>query len=95
MRLSIWQRKNSLMAISESKIRGLIAVCLILAIIPFISFFYQSFHKYKIPVLTDQCDDCMAIEIVKGDQSAGVYFVPSGNYREPVIKIGGHWMAGK
>jgi competence protein ComEA len=81
MRLSIWQRKNSLMAISESKIRGLIAVCLILAIIPFIS-------------LTDQCDDCMAIEIVKGDQSAGVYFVPPGTTVNRLLKSAGiGWQA--
>jgi len=94
MRLSIWQRKNSLMAISESKIRGLIAVCLILAIIPFISFFYQSFHKYKIPVLTDQCDDCMAIEIVKGDQRTGVYFVPPGTTVNRLLKSAGiGWQA--
>jgi DNA uptake protein ComE-like DNA-binding protein len=89
MKLSIWQRKNSLMTISESKIKGLIAVCLISAIIPFISFSYQSFHKYKTPVLADQCVDCLAIEIVKGGQNAGVYFVPPGTTVNRLLKSAG------
>ncbi|MGP8154873.1 MAG: ComEA family DNA-binding protein [Smithella sp.] len=74
------------MTISESKIKGLIAVCLIIAIIPFISFFYQSLHKYKIPDFTNQCDDCLAIEIVKGDQSAGVYFISPGTTVNQLLK---------
>jgi competence protein ComEA len=89
MRPSIWRRKNRLMTISISKIKGLIAVCLILAIIPFIILGYQSFHKYKIPALADQCDGCLAIEIFRGDQNTGVYFVSPGTTANGLLKSAG------
>lgn len=74
------------MIISESKIKGLIAVCLMLAVIPFISFFFHSFTKYKTPVFTNQCNDCLAIEIVDGGQSTGVYFVAPGTTVNRLLK---------
>ena len=41
------------MTISESQIKGLIAVCLTLAIIPFFNLFNSLFISYKAPVFTD------------------------------------------
>ncbi|HUN53879.1 MAG TPA: helix-hairpin-helix domain-containing protein [Smithella sp.] len=77
------------MTISENKLRGLIAVCLILAIIPFIIFGYRTLHKYKIPPLADQCDGCLAIEVFKGDQNTGVYFAPPGTTANGLLKSAG------
>jgi competence protein ComEA len=89
MKLSIWRRKNSLMTISESKIKGLTAVCLMLAVIPFISYFFNSFSEYKIPALGSKCDDCVAIEIVDGGHSAGVYYVAPGTTANQLLKSSG------
>jgi len=63
------------MIISESQIKGLIAICLTLAIIPFFSFFYSLFISYKAPLFTDQLDNSLAIEVVEKDQTNGIYFV--------------------
>ena len=74
------------MIISESKIKGLTAVCLMLAVIPFSIFFFRSFTEYKTPAFTNQCDDCLAIEIADGGQSAGVYFVVPGSTVNRLLK---------
>ena len=77
------------MTISENKIKGLVAVCLILAIIPFISLSFHTLIKNKIPVYADQCNDCLAIEIVENGQSAGVYFVPPGMSVNTLLEYAG------
>ena len=77
------------MTISENKLKGLVAVCLILAIIPFIRLFFHGFMKNKIPVYADQCSDCLAIEIVENGQSAGVYFVPPGTSVNKLLESAG------
>jgi competence protein ComEA len=66
------------MTISESQLKGLIAVCLILTIIPFIFLITHRTNKNKIPVFADQCSNCQAVEIVEDGQGAGIYFVPPG-----------------
>jgi len=63
------------MNISESQIKGLIALSLTLAIIPFFSFFHHLFTSYKAPALADQFGDSLAIEIAGRDKVKGVYFV--------------------
>lgn len=63
------------MNISESQIKGLIALCLTLAIMPFFSFFYRLLISYKAPALTDQFSDSFAIEIVEKSQTRGIYFI--------------------
>jgi competence protein ComEA len=77
------------MIISESKLKGITAMCLILAIIPCVSLISRSFIKYKIPVFADQCSDCLTIEIVEGKQSAGLYFVPQGTSVNQLLKSAG------
>jgi len=74
MMLSGWKRKSSSMTISKSQIKGLIAVCVILAIIPFFNY-YSLFVSYEIPVFVDQINNLLAIEVVEKDQSQGIYFV--------------------
>jgi hypothetical protein len=63
------------MNISEGQIKGLIALCLTLAIIPFFSFIYHLLISYKAPALTDQFSDSLAIEIVEKNQTRGIYFI--------------------
>lgn len=78
------------MNISESQIKGLIALCLTLAIIPFFSFFYHLFISYKAPALTDQFSDSLAIEIVERDKIKGIYFVhPETSARQLLASAGG------
>ena len=89
MMLSGWKRKNSSMTISEGQIKGLIAVCLILAIIPFFIFFYNLFSSYKAPVFTDQSDNSLAIEIVENDRPKGIYFVDPETSSGQLLKIAG------
>ena len=64
-------------------------MCLILAIIPFVSLISRSYIKYKIPVFADQCKDCLTIEIVEGKQSAGLYFVPPDTSVNQLLKSAG------
>jgi competence protein ComEA len=88
MMLSGW-RKNSSMTISEGQIKGLIAVCLTLAIIPFFIFLYSLFSNYKAPAFTDQLDNSLAIEVVENDQPKGIYFVGSETSSEQLLKNAG------
>jgi competence protein ComEA len=84
-----WKRKNSYMTISEGQIKGLIAICLTLAVIPFFIFFYNSFSSYKTPVFTSQSDNSLAIEIVENDQSKGIYFVAPETSPGQLLKTAG------
>ncbi len=77
------------MIISESKLKGIIAVCLILALIPFGVFVARSLRKAQVPVFADQCGRCLAVEIVEGEQRAGLYFVPQGMSVNQLLKSAG------
>jgi len=89
MTLSNWIRKNSLMTITESQIKGLIVVCLILAVIPFIVLSYRLFAGYQAPAFTDQSAESLAVEIVKSDQPRGIYFVDSKTTINQLLKNAG------
>ena len=77
------------MTISEGQIRGLIALCLTLAIIPFFNFFYSIFISYKAPAFTDQLENSLAIEVVEKGQPKGIYFVGSETPSGKLLKIAG------
>jgi competence ComEA-like helix-hairpin-helix protein len=77
------------MNISEGQIKGLIAVCLTLAIIPFFNLFYSLFISYKAPAFTDQLDNSLAIEVVENDQPKGIYFVGSEISSGQLLKTAG------
>jgi competence protein ComEA len=77
------------MTISEGQIKGLIAVCLILAIIPFFIFLYSLFITYKAPAFTDQLGNSLAIEVVENDQPRGIYFVSSETSSGQLLKTAG------
>jgi len=87
--LSGSKRKNSSMTISEGQIKGLIAVCLTLAIIPFFISLYSLFISYKAPAFTDQLDNSLAIEVMENDQPKGIYFVGSETSSGQLFKTAG------
>ncbi|MGB5217301.1 MAG: helix-hairpin-helix domain-containing protein [Smithella sp.] len=64
------------MIISESKLKGITVLSLILAVIPFMLLISRALNTYEVPVHTAQCPDCLAVEIYENNQSAGIYFVP-------------------
>lgn len=66
------------MTISENQLKGLIVLGLILAVIPFIFWMTHRPDRDKIPIFADQCSNCQAVEIIEGEQRAGMYFVPPG-----------------
>ena len=84
--LSGSKRKNSSMTISEGQIKGLIVVCLTLAIIPFFIYLYSLFISYKAPAFTDQLDNSLAIEVMENDQPKGIYFVGSETSSGQLLK---------
>ncbi len=89
MMLSDWKRKNNSMTVSENQIKGLIAICITLAIIPFSNFFYRLFVSYKAPLFTDQFNNSLVIEVVDKNQTNGIYFVsPETSSREFLKKAG-------
>lgn len=89
MMLSDWRIKNSSMTISEGQIKGLIAVCLILAFIPFFIFLHSLFSSYQAPAFSDQSDNSIAVEVVENDQPKGIYFVGSETSSRQLLKSAG------
>ncbi len=89
MMLSDWKRKNNSMIISENQIKGLVAFCLTLAIIPFLSFLYNSFISHKTPLFTDQLGNSLAVEVVQNDETKGIYFVSPETSASEFLKTAG------
>src|SRR5450759_818607 len=59
----------------ERQIKGIIAICIALAIIPFIIFISGSKVNYRIPELANQFSEKIAVEVVENGKSRGIYFV--------------------
>jgi competence protein ComEA len=89
MMLLDWKRKNSSTTVFESQIKGLIAFCLTLAIIPLFIFFCRLFISYKAPLFSDQFNDSLVIEVVEKDQPKGIYFVNPGISPGELLKTAG------
>jgi len=89
MTLSDWKRKNNLMVFSENQTRGLIAFCVILAVIPFIVFLLLPLMKNEIPDFTTQCDGCIIMELVDENQNSGIYFIKPEKTLTPYLQAAG------
>jgi competence protein ComEA len=63
------------MIIHDNQLKGIIAIFLCLATIPFIIFSYSSFFEYKIPFLANQIDKTITVEIIKNQENKGIFFV--------------------
>jgi DNA uptake protein ComE-like DNA-binding protein len=64
------------MIISESNLKGITVLSLMLAVIPFMILILRALNTYEMPAHANQCPDCLAVEIFENNQSAGIYFVP-------------------
>lgn len=73
----------------EKQIKGLIVIFLILAIIPFIVFFSNSFFNYKIPILANQYNNAMTVEIQDKDRGHGIYFTASRTTANQLLQSAG------
>lgn len=72
---------------NSAQIRGLIAIFLILAVIPFISFFWGSLLSHKTPPFTLQTTGSAAIAIVDDSREKGIYFVSPSITANQFFKI--------
>jgi competence protein ComEA len=73
----------------ENQIRGLIAIFLILAVIPFIIFFSNLFLNHKIPVLANQYNNSIAVAIHNNDVAKGIYFAAPGTTANELLDLNG------
>jgi competence protein ComEA len=73
----------------DNQIKGLIAVIILLVIIPFIIFLSNFFSDYKFPVLINQDDDALTIEIQDKDAGRGIYFTPPGTTADQLLQSAG------
>jgi hypothetical protein len=60
----------------DNQIKGLIAVSILLLVIPFIFFLFRFFSSDKLPILINQSDRELTIEIQDKDTGGGIYFAP-------------------
>jgi competence protein ComEA len=80
----------------ERQTKGIIAICIALAIIPFIIFTSGSKINYRIPELADQFSEKKAVEIVEDGKSKGIYFVaPETSVSQLLKSIGIQYQAKK
>jgi len=72
--------------IFERQIKGIIAICIALAVIPFIIFISGSKVNYRVPELANQSPDKIAVEVVENDKSRGMYFVDTKTSANQLLK---------
>jgi len=75
MTLLVWKRKNNGYILPQNQIRGIIALCLMMAITPFFYLFYSLNFNYAPPDYSEQSANSIAVEITKNDQAVGIYFL--------------------
>ena len=73
----------------ENQIKGLIVIFLISAIIPFVIFFSNSFLNYKIPILANQYDNALTVEILDKNRGRGIYFTTQGTTANQLLRSAG------
>jgi competence ComEA-like helix-hairpin-helix protein len=67
------------MAVFERQVKGIIALLIIIAIIPFLTFYQKSIKPPVVPPFMNQTTDSRVIEIVSSRfLEEGIYFMPSG-----------------
>lgn len=71
----------------ENKRKGMIAVGLMIAVVPFLLYGYRLLVSESIPVLADPCRDCLAVEISGVRGSAGIYFVKRGTTANQLLEV--------
>ncbi|MBN1473728.1 MAG: helix-hairpin-helix domain-containing protein [Syntrophaceae bacterium] len=75
MTLLVWKRKNKGYIIPQNQIRGIIALCLIMAVTPFFYLLYTLYFNFAPPEYSEQSANSIAVEIKKNEQAVGIYFI--------------------
>ncbi len=75
MTLLVWIRKNNGYIIPQNQIRGIIALCIIMAVTLFFYLFCSLYFNYAQPDYSEQSANSIAVEITKNGQEAGIYFI--------------------
>jgi competence protein ComEA len=77
----------------ENQIRGLTVIISIVTIIPFLIIFSNSFFNYKLPLLINQDENTLIVDIEEKDagieKEKGIYFVPSGTSINLLLPLAG------
>jgi competence protein ComEA len=72
--------------IFERQIKGIIAICVALAVVPFTIFRSGSKINYRIPEFADQLQGKIAVEVVENDKNSGIYFVTPKTSTNQLLK---------
>lgn len=70
----------------EKQVKGLIVIFVVLAIIPFIAFFSNLSPKHKIPLLLNQYNNALTVEIQDKDIGSGIYFTKQWNSANQLLE---------
>lgn len=74
----------------ESRVRGLIVIFLLLAIIPFTIFLSHYLSNHKIPILANQYNNLLIVEIQNKDISKGIYFAAPETTANQLLELTGN-----
>jgi competence protein ComEA len=74
---------------ADNQIKGLIAVIVLLTIIPFTVILANIISYRKLPVLINQDNDTLTIEIQKKNSARGIYFTPRGTSADQLLQSAG------
>lgn len=89
MTLLIWKRKNNLINIPAGQIQGIIALCIIMAVIPFFKYLYLHYFNYNPPDYTDQFAGSLPVEIIEQRGKSGIYFIYPGTSARQLLNYAG------
>ncbi len=87
MTLLVWKRKNKGYIIPQNQIRGIIALCFIMAVTPFFYLLSTLYFNYTPPDYSEQFANSIAVEITKNEQAAGIYFIKPETSANKLLKI--------
>lgn len=77
------------MMMAGHQIRGIIAVCVILAMIPLVFFMTEMPRKVKVPILSTSYPRTLVVEVAGSDRASGIYFLgPETSTRQLFSLIG-------
>lgn len=77
------------MMIAGHQIRGIIAVCVILAMVPLVFFMTEMPRKLKVPILSTSDPQTLVVEVAGSDRASGIYFFgPETSSRQLFSLIG-------
>jgi len=87
--LSVWKKANNGLEIPQSQLRGLIIVCLLMVVIPFLHFFYLLQMPQRLPPYLEDGQNRQAIELVDESGRSEIYFVKSKAELDDALKRAG------